>query len=82
METYQDRSLKLQMSGFMHADETSPSGWSSLKDSSCRTAYRLLSTALVQDTFFIFILFFTHRLMQGIAGVRRKQGQQRRGGRK
>jgi hypothetical protein len=53
---------------------------SSLKDSSCRTAYRLLFAASVQDTFFIFVLFFTHHLMQGIAGVRRKQGQQRRGG--
>jgi hypothetical protein len=82
METYQGKSLELQMSGFTHTDETSLSGWSSLKDSSCKTAYRLLSTASVQDTFFIFVLFFTHRLMRGIAGVRRKQRHQRREGRK
>jgi hypothetical protein len=72
METYQGRSLKSQMFGFMRVDETSPRGRSSLKDSSCRMACRLLSVASVQDTFFIFVLFFTHHLMQGIAGVRRK----------
>jgi hypothetical protein len=66
MEIYHGRSLKLQMYGFTRVDETSPSGWTSHKDSSCRTACRLLSAASIQDTFFIFILFFTHRLMRGI----------------